>query len=120
MAFLPGFRARFAGEARGPLDWPPLAEVHAPVRVRVYDPEDRAAYRGGVRPPRRRDNDGPGSVSARGPSHRCAHKSCAPRQPAGGRFSRSGDLNAWTASGGSGLLLDQRPGRPLDGSRASM
>jgi hypothetical protein len=45
----PGFRARFAGEASGPLDWPPLAEVHAPVRVRVYDPEDRAAYRGGAR-----------------------------------------------------------------------
>jgi hypothetical protein len=45
----PGFRARFAGEGSGLLDWPPRAEVHAPVRVRVYDPEDRARYRGGAR-----------------------------------------------------------------------
>jgi hypothetical protein len=45
----PGFRARFAGERAGMLDWPPRAEVHAPVRVRVYDPEDRAVYRSGAR-----------------------------------------------------------------------
>jgi hypothetical protein len=33
----PGFRSRFAGQTCGGLDWPPLAEIHAAVRVRFYD-----------------------------------------------------------------------------------
>jgi hypothetical protein len=43
------FRGRFAGEAAGELDWPPLVEVHAPVRVRIYDPAQRDRYRAGER-----------------------------------------------------------------------
>jgi len=35
------FRARFAGQRFGALDWPPIADIHAPVRVRVYDPSAR-------------------------------------------------------------------------------
>jgi hypothetical protein len=40
----PRFRARFAGEHFGALDWAPAAEVHAPVRVRLYDPASRAGF----------------------------------------------------------------------------
>jgi hypothetical protein len=39
-----GFRQRFATDGLGSLDWPPRVEVHAPVRVRLYVPEDRALY----------------------------------------------------------------------------
>ncbi len=47
----PAYRARFATERYGALDWPPAAEVHAPVRVRVYDPASRDDFaRGMVRP----------------------------------------------------------------------
>jgi len=35
------FRARFAGQRFGALDWPPAADIHAPVRVRIYDPSSR-------------------------------------------------------------------------------
>lgn len=45
----PAFRRRFAGQALGALDWPPMAEIHAPVRVRFYDVRDRARYLGGER-----------------------------------------------------------------------
>lgn len=45
----PRFRARFAGEPLGGLDWPPRIEIHAPVRVRMYDPEDRVRYLSGGR-----------------------------------------------------------------------
>ncbi len=38
------YRARFAGERYGALDWPPSAVVHAPVRVRIYDPAGRDDY----------------------------------------------------------------------------
>ena len=38
------FRARFAGQEAGRLDWPPLAELHAPVRVWIYDPSARVEY----------------------------------------------------------------------------
>ena len=38
------FRQRFAADGLGSLDWPPRVEVHAPVRVRLYAPEDRAIY----------------------------------------------------------------------------
>ncbi|MEO6238807.1 MAG: glycosyltransferase family 39 protein [Vicinamibacterales bacterium] len=34
----PAFRARFSSQRYGALDWPPVADVHGPVRVRVYDP----------------------------------------------------------------------------------
>lgn len=34
----PRFRRRFAGQRNGALDWRPVAEIHAPVRVRFYDP----------------------------------------------------------------------------------
>ena len=40
----PRFRARFSGEHFGALDWPPAAEVHAPVRVRLFDPVSRAGF----------------------------------------------------------------------------
>ena len=40
----PRYRARFAGERYGALDWPPSAVVHAPVRVRIYDPAGRDDY----------------------------------------------------------------------------
>jgi hypothetical protein len=46
------FRSRFAGERAGGLDWPPMAEVHAPVRVRIHDPAARVEYdKGGGRYP---------------------------------------------------------------------
>jgi hypothetical protein len=43
------FRSRFGSQQSGRLDWPPMAEVHGPVRVRVYDPAGRAAFFSGVR-----------------------------------------------------------------------
>ena len=43
------FRARFAGQRLGGLDWPPFADVHAPVRVRFYDPRQRARHLAGER-----------------------------------------------------------------------
>ncbi len=43
----PRFRSRFAGQRFGALEWPASAEVHAPVRVRVYDPAARARYLAG-------------------------------------------------------------------------
>src|SRR3712207_8443624 len=52
------------------------------------------------------------SVSSRGPFSGGAHPKVRARREdrPDGRLSRSGDPSAWTASGGSGLLLDQRPG----------
>jgi 4-amino-4-deoxy-L-arabinose transferase-like glycosyltransferase len=47
----PRFRARFAGQRFGGLDWPPFAEVHAPGRVRFYDPRQRDRYLAGLRYP---------------------------------------------------------------------
>jgi len=42
------FRERFAGSsALGLLDWPPMAEVGAPVKVRFYDPRDRRRFLAG-------------------------------------------------------------------------
>jgi hypothetical protein len=41
------FRARFVTQRLGRLDWPPRAEVHAPVRVHVYDAGERERYLGG-------------------------------------------------------------------------
>jgi hypothetical protein len=41
------FRGRFAAQGLGSLDWPPRAEVHAPVRVHVYDAAARERYRSG-------------------------------------------------------------------------
>jgi dolichyl-phosphate-mannose-protein mannosyltransferase len=35
------FRARFPGQRFGRLDWPPMAEIRAPVHVRIYDPAAR-------------------------------------------------------------------------------
>ena len=35
------FRARFAGQRLGGLDWPPLVDLHGLVRVRIYDPAAR-------------------------------------------------------------------------------
>jgi dolichyl-phosphate-mannose-protein mannosyltransferase len=43
------FRQRFAGSAIGRLDWPPMAEVGA--QVRIYRPEDRERYLRGTLPP---------------------------------------------------------------------
>jgi hypothetical protein len=43
----PRFRARFPSQRYGGLDWPPHAEIHAPVRVRVYDAAERDAYLAG-------------------------------------------------------------------------
>jgi hypothetical protein len=37
----PRFRARFAGQRLGALDWPPLVQIRAPVHVRIYDPAAR-------------------------------------------------------------------------------
>jgi 4-amino-4-deoxy-L-arabinose transferase-like glycosyltransferase len=45
---VPVFRARFAGQQFGGLDWPPRAVIHAPIRVLVYAAEDRARFRRGV------------------------------------------------------------------------
>jgi hypothetical protein len=44
---VPRFRERFATARLGGLDWPAHAEVHAPVRVHVYDAADRARHFGG-------------------------------------------------------------------------
>jgi dolichyl-phosphate-mannose-protein mannosyltransferase len=38
-----GFRARFAGQHWGALDWPPRVEVTGAAVVRIYDPADRDA-----------------------------------------------------------------------------
>ena len=46
---VPRFRARFVAERLGGLDWPPHAEVHAAVRVHVYDAADRDRHLGGGR-----------------------------------------------------------------------
>lgn len=46
---LPRFRARFAGQRAGALDWPPGVEVHAATRVRLYDPRSREAFVAGAR-----------------------------------------------------------------------
>ena len=46
----PRFRARFATERFGRLDWPAAAEVHAPVLVRLYEVAGREGYRTGARP----------------------------------------------------------------------
>ena len=44
------FRERFAASSPlGLLDWPPLAEVGTPVRVRFYDPRDRQRFLAGER-----------------------------------------------------------------------
>jgi hypothetical protein len=43
------FRARFARQQAGGLDWPPFAEVPGPPRVRFYDPRQRERYRAGER-----------------------------------------------------------------------
>jgi hypothetical protein len=43
----PRFRARFASQRFGRLDWPPRAEVNGAVRVRVYDAADRDRYLSG-------------------------------------------------------------------------
>jgi hypothetical protein len=48
-AELPRFRARFATQAAGQLDWPPAAEIHAPVRVWIFDPGTRVEYTKGGR-----------------------------------------------------------------------
>ena len=45
---VPRFRARFAAQRFGALDWPPSAEVQAPVRVRLFDVAQREAYRSGA------------------------------------------------------------------------
>jgi 4-amino-4-deoxy-L-arabinose transferase-like glycosyltransferase len=41
------FRVRFGAQRLGGLDWPPHAEVHAPVRVQVYEAAERDRYFGG-------------------------------------------------------------------------
>jgi hypothetical protein len=42
------FRERFAGSSPlGLLDWPPMAEVGRPVKVRFYDPRDRQRFLAG-------------------------------------------------------------------------
>ena len=58
------FRARFRSQMSGRLDWPALAEVHGPVRVRIFDPGVREAFLTGARvetehvwPDRRRGRD---------------------------------------------------------------
>jgi hypothetical protein len=44
------FRERFRGASRlGELDWPPVAELRGPVRVHIYDPDDRARWYSGAR-----------------------------------------------------------------------
>jgi len=45
----PLFRRRFASSPLGMLDWPPMAEVAA--QVRIYRPDDRERYLRGVQPP---------------------------------------------------------------------
>jgi 4-amino-4-deoxy-L-arabinose transferase-like glycosyltransferase len=43
----PRFRARFSSQRYGALDWPAHAEIHGPVRVRVYEAAERHAYMAG-------------------------------------------------------------------------
>ena len=43
------FRQRFVGQRYGALDWPPKAEIHTAVRVRIYDVADRDRYQRGER-----------------------------------------------------------------------
>jgi hypothetical protein len=38
------FKARFASQIHGKLDWPPRAQVDEFIRVRLYDPTDRPRY----------------------------------------------------------------------------
>jgi len=45
----PEFRQRFAGSEIARLDWPPMAEVAA--QVRIYRPDDRGRYLKGTLPP---------------------------------------------------------------------
>jgi hypothetical protein len=45
------FRSRFASQRVGQLDWPPSTEIHARVRVRIYDPARRDSYLSGHRVP---------------------------------------------------------------------
>ena len=40
----PFFRRRFASQRFGRIDWPPAVEIHAPVRVRFYDPAALERY----------------------------------------------------------------------------
>jgi hypothetical protein len=49
----PAFRRRFPTQRFGALEWPPTAEVHAPVRVRLYDPADRTLFMAGTQIPTR-------------------------------------------------------------------
>ena len=43
------FRERFSTQRLGQLDWPPAAEIHSRVRVRIYDPSQRVSYEKGQR-----------------------------------------------------------------------
>jgi hypothetical protein len=44
------FRNRFSrSSGLGLLDWPPMAEVGSPVKVRFYDPRDRERFLAGER-----------------------------------------------------------------------
>ena len=56
------FRERFAASSPlGLLDWPPIAEVGGPVRVRFYDPRDRQRFLAGEAVTTAREPlDGPG------------------------------------------------------------
>jgi hypothetical protein len=45
----PSFRQRFRGQRFGALDWPPMAEIHSAVRVRIYDVGQRDRHLGGGR-----------------------------------------------------------------------
>jgi hypothetical protein len=50
------FRDRFArSSSLGLLDWPPIAEVGSPVKVRFYDPRDRQRFLAGERVETMRD-----------------------------------------------------------------
>ncbi len=60
------FRERFSGaSALGLLDWPPIAEVGSPVKVRFYDPHDRPRFLAGDRVRTARD---PGLPITPGPA----------------------------------------------------
>ena len=43
------FRLRFGSQVSGRLDWPAMAEIHGPVRVRIFDPAMREAFLQGAR-----------------------------------------------------------------------
>jgi hypothetical protein len=47
----PRFRARFAGQQFGQLEWPPVVQIDRAPRVRIYDIEQRARYLSGERSP---------------------------------------------------------------------